>query len=31
MMMNEPIDKIISLTELSREQVTELMNQIPKA
>jgi predicted transposase/invertase (TIGR01784 family) len=31
MMMNEPIDKIISLTELSREELTELIGQLPEA
>ena len=31
LMMNEPIDKIIYLTELSREQVNKLLNQLPKS
>ena len=31
LMMNEPIDKIIYLTELSREQINELMTQLPKS
>ena len=31
LMMNEPIDKIIYLTELSREQVKKLLRQLPKS
>ena len=31
LMMNEPIDKIIYLTELSREQVNKLLSQLPKS
>ena len=28
---NEPIDEIISLTELSREEIMAIKNQLPKA
>ena len=31
LMMNEPIDKIMYLTELSRDQVTKLVSQLPKS
>jgi hypothetical protein len=31
LLMNEQIDKIMYLTDLSREEVTELLSQLPKA
>ena len=31
LMRNEPIDKIMYLTDLSREQVTKLLSQLPKS
>jgi predicted transposase/invertase (TIGR01784 family) len=31
LMMNEPIDKVMYLTELSREQINKLLSQLPKS
>ena len=31
LMMNEPIEKVIYLTDLSREEVTELLSRLPKS